>query len=504
MTNMRAGASDGDDNASSAGLAKRVAEGASLLRSGSLDLAHAVCAEVLATDAANIEALALAAEVAFASGVSDDAIKWLRAGVEAHPAEADLHYKLGCLRDDAGDYEGAVHSFRAALHFNPRFAKGHNNLGATLQKLGRMDEALASFVRARDLDAKLWQAHYNIGNFHKLAGNLEDAISPFQAALRLRRSPEQQRPELSGLFATTSRSKLLHDIEQLSYLLENGIIAQDHWRAVETLRRVLTELEPAFERTGAVLLPPHLVAAAAGVYNRLLNFYDAPRLGGPAVNSRLDTATIEADYFQHAPGITYVDDFLTPSALQELRRFCMESTVWYDGVYSTGYVGASLEEGFICPLLAQIAAELPRALPGIFGSHKLTHLWGYKYDSERSGIEEHADFAAVNVNFWLTPDDANLNAESGGLVVWNKEAPLDWDFDDYNQDPSRIRRFLDASKASAVVVPHRQNRVVIFNSDLFHKTDNYAFRPGYANRRLNVTFLYGYRQTRDDPLARRR
>jgi hypothetical protein len=86
--------------------------------------------------------------------------------------------------------------------------------------------------------------------------------------------------------------------------------------------------------------------------------------------------------------------------------------------------------------------------------------------------------------------------------VWDKEAPLDWNFDDYNQDPHRIRRFLESTNANAVRVPHRQNRVVIFNSDLFHKTDSYKFRPGYRNRRLNVTFLYGYRQTRDDPLSR--
>ena len=53
-------------------------------------------------------------------------------------------------------------------------------------------------------------------------------------------------------------------------------------------------------------------------------------------------------------------------------------------------------------------------------------------------------------------------------------------------------------------MPHKQNRVVIFNSDLFHKTDSYRFRPGYENRRINVTLLYGFRQARDNPLQQRR
>jgi hypothetical protein len=34
---------------------------------------------------------------------------------------------------------------------------------------------------------------------------------------------------------------------------------------------------------------------------------------------------------------------------------------------------------------------------------------------------------------------------------------------------------------------------VIFDSNLFHATDRIAFRPGYTNRRINITLLYGRR-----------
>jgi hypothetical protein len=34
---------------------------------------------------------------------------------------------------------------------------------------------------------------------------------------------------------------------------------------------------------------------------------------------------------------------------------------------------------------------------------------------------------------------------------------------------------------------------VVFDSDLFHETDTLAFRPGYTNRRINITLLYGTR-----------
>jgi hypothetical protein len=193
--------------------------------------------------------------------------------------------------------------------------------------------------------------------------------------------------------------------------------------------------------------------------------------------------------------MTHFDNFLKPEALESLRRFCLESTIWFDFLYGAGYVGCTCEDGFISPLMAQIAEETRLALAKVIGNNRLNGLWGYKYDSEQSCIAAHADFAAINVNFWLTPDEANLSPENGGLVVWDKEAPLEWDFDDYNSKPGLIAEFLENAQARPYVVPHRQNRVVLFNSNLFHRTDDYRFKPGYENRRINVTMLYGDRQT---------
>jgi len=133
-------------------------------------------------------------------------------------------------------------------------------------------------------------------------------------------------------------------------------------------------------------------------------------------------------------------------------------------------------------------------LPEVFRAHPLKYLWAFKYDSTLSGINIHADFAAVNVNFWITSDEANLDPESGGLVVWDKAAPLDWDFEKYNTDERAIRRFLTEAGAKPVTIPYRANRAVIFDSDLFHETGRLSFQEGYQNRRLNVTLLYGERE----------
>ena len=191
-----------------------------------------------------------------------------------------------------------------------------------------------------------------------------------------------------------------------------------------------------------------------------------------------------------------VDDLLTPDALEGLRRFCLGSTIWREGF--DGYVGARPQSGFACPLIAQVAEEFAAIYPAIFRDHPLLFAWAFNYRQGETGIKVHADFAAVNVNFWITPDHANLDPGTGGLSVWDVAAPLDWAFDRYNSHEAPIRAFLAESGARATRIPYRCNRAVIFDSDLFHETDVMSFRDGYDSRRINITLLYG---TRDKACA---
>ena len=233
------------------------------------------------------------------------------------------------------------------------------------------------------------------------------------------------------------------------------------------------------------------MAKIGGSYNRLMYLAEAPAVPGAAVNPALDAGGIEKRYFETAPGVTHFDDFLTPEALSGLRSFCLESTIWFDFTYRNGYLGAYLSDGFSCDLLFQIAEELRRKFPTIFAGHKLRQMWAYKYDSRVAGIDLHADAAAVNVNFWITPDEANLNPESGGLEVYTREAPLEWDFEKYNKKQEDLRALV--ADGDSLVIPYRENRVVVFNSNLVHRTDSFQFKEGYENRRINITMLFGLR-----------
>ena len=196
-------------------------------------------------------------------------------------------------------------------------------------------------------------------------------------------------------------------------------------------------------------------------------------------------------YLNGDPQLVVVDNFLTEPALAAIRDFCQEATIWHD--LRRNYLGAYLTDGFANTLTLGIANALKQSLPGIFKGHELAQGWGYKYGAAVTGIGMHADAAAVNCNFWITEDSANEDPDSGGLLVYDKEAPLDWDFETFNNNTEAMLEFLGDSIDTPVHIPHRANRIVIFNSNLFHRTDDIHFKDTFAARRYNITMLYGRR-----------
>ena len=230
-------------------------------------------------------------------------------------------------------------------------------------------------------------------------------------------------------------------------------------------------------------------------YNRVLYLDPGGRVTPGTIAEGWDRRQAAESYASRR--ISIVDGFLTPDALAALRRFCMDSTIWFDTAHAQGgrgYIGADGMDGFACPLVFQIAEELRQALPEVIGKLPLIKLWAFKYDHALQGINAHADSAKVNVNFWITPDEACLDPSAGGMVVYDAHVPDNWSFDAYNADPRALMQHIRSVGGRAINVPYRQNRAVVFDSDLVHATAPIRFRSGYANRRINVTLLYGHRR----------
>jgi Tfp pilus assembly protein PilF len=476
--------------------------GVMLARSGAYADAAAAFRRALAIDPRSLAAHFNLGTTFAAQGQLDAAAGAYRNALRIDPTAVHIHFSLGVVLKRQRRLDQAILSYERAVAFDPAFFAAFNNLGSALRERGRTGEAVAAFQHALRIDPNSALAHVNLGTALEDGRQLEAATRCYERALeldphlapahralaavlverdlvdegfaRFRRYAElrhEKRGRREDRASPAPPHRAKHDREQADFLMETSANCD----LARQLRGAAGHPTNSAERDSAFDLD------------------GGRRLSSPAINPASDTAKIEAAWAGNTPKIVVVDDLLTPAALDGLRRFCWGSTVW-QFAYSEGYLGAFPEDGFAPPLLAQVSEELRASFPHILRELPLKLWWAFKCDSRLSGIGVHADFAAVNVNLWITPDDANLDAESGGLVIWDVPAPPEWDYAKYNADGGAIRAFLARSNAKSLTVPYRANRAVIFDSDLFHETDRTRFKEGYLNRRINITLLYGLRQ----------
>ena len=434
----------------------------------------------------------------YSQGNFADAALLLRKEIEQNPNVSITHLNLGVLLKEVGELEEAELSIRKAIELNPNFAEAHNNLGLLLKDNGQLKEAELSIRKAIDLKPNFAEPYKALGSILLHKGSQALSLKCFSKSAELLRG-NKNKDSNNERFKIISKPKIKHDIEQFEYLVSEVDETKKFTELVNLYKKVASEIHWPSE-TKLMTLSNEYQRLLKDSYNRLIHQVEAPKIKEEAVNNSLNVEEITQNYFDHEYGLTYIDNFLSPLALESLRKFFLGSTIWFS-IKPAGWIGAYLGEGLENPLILQIAEELSRKFPAIIKDYPIKQIWAYKYDSRAkeedsllTGIHVHADQAAVNVNFWITPDEANLNPNSGGIIVYDVEAPRNWSHKSYNSDVKKIREEIKKNKKNTTVIPYKENRAVIFNSDLFHETDNYEFKEGYTNRRINVTILYGERR----------
>jgi tetratricopeptide (TPR) repeat protein len=484
-----------------------------LLNAGALDQALASISRVTARDPRDAEAWHNRAAILAQMHRLDEAVASYDHVLAVRPGDSITLCTRGNVLMELKRYADAIADYDRGLAQSPDVFDAWSNRGLALYELERFTEALESYDRALTLRPQSAPAWANRGKVLAGLQRFDEALASYDKALSL--SPDY----LEGWRARALVLRTMHRFDEALVCVDKALAIDGGWSPAHFLRgwllceinriadglatiRLTAERDLGAKPGGGPAPPAHkqrhdaeqreylagrgVARAEGGVH-----FVESGRLAGRAVNPG-NVASAAADWEKSRPRLVVIDDFLTGEALQKLRDFCWGSTVWRQS-YDSGYLGAMPEQGFASPLLAQIAEELRDTFPTIVGDNPLRMLWGFKYDSRLKGIGIHADQAAVNVNFWITPDDANRNPESGGMVIWDVAAPTDWDAKKYNGDEPAVRAFLARTGAKPVKVPYRANRAVIFDSDLFHETDTIEFNEGYLNRRINVTMLYGRR-----------
>lgn len=325
--------------------------------------------------------------------------------------------------------------------------------------------------------------------------------------------------------------KIRHDAEQFEYLAYqlsqldtndeyDDLIdtyaerAKMYWKLSDSIQQVYDrQIKKDPSGHGYISMHPEYLLKVGGCYGytwELPEILKLPPLSGHAIARKSEeelNKIYETFVKEH---IIVIDDLLTEEALQVVREVLFRSPIWHE-IKPWGYLGAYPTTGLTTshPVFLQIGKELRVVYKKIFElflqGHKATsnndsvlldtldlqQVWAYKYDQDTNphGIGIHADDAALNLNIWVTDSKANRDSSSGGMIIYDDQPVAGWQ---QNNDDIRVSRDAFLGNTNTTVV-YRENRLVMFDSERYHRTDTFNFKKGYSNRRINLTYLYGNR-----------
>jgi Flp pilus assembly protein TadD len=266
------------------------------------------------------------------AGQPAEAERAYRAALALAPGDPEATHNLGVAVAAQGRHREAVGCFEAALQSDPRFVSAHFNRGVGLIRLGETEEAINAFSRATQLDPQLYEGHRILGFLWLSRGERGRSLDHFARTYELRRGDDRTTIGLKSL-TTATRHKLEHDAEQFLYLSQR------------TRDRLRFELLARSYRAIAAKLPNKVTALSDAQievlgddYNAPIHSRAAPEVAGRAINERTDREALAAQFDQQRA--VFVDDLLTPQALDSLRRFLLESTIWHDFSHIKGFVAS--------------------------------------------------------------------------------------------------------------------------------------------------------------------
>jgi tetratricopeptide (TPR) repeat protein len=160
-----------------------IAEAGEHYGAGRLQQADALCRDLLKADPDHVQALNLAAVIAFVTDRAAEGAALLHRVFNLEPDNARAFGTLGRALVAKGEHQGAVDAFQQALLSRPQDGDLHVKLGKALCALNRCPEAEVAYRRAIELDPALIEAHFSLGNLLAEQGRLNEAADVYRALI---------------------------------------------------------------------------------------------------------------------------------------------------------------------------------------------------------------------------------------------------------------------------------------------------------------------------------
>mgnify|MGYP006082312321 CR=1 FL=1 len=395
-------------------------------------------------------------------------------------------------------------------------------LGILYYKKEIFDKSINYFIKSIEINPDSFFSNIYLGNIYKAKNNYKEAEKYYKISNKLKLNNMISLSNLTNLAISSSEK-----YNQIRVLLENALkatIAEEikiinakegiltyvlkhkYQQAcyINTLYRENQERKKFIEmiekdnkiktkKDFTLLNPKERMILIKYIEN--INIYSPKKKISNFINKNINWKGIESKYKNKNPRIVIIDNFLENEAIEELRNYALESSIWHKNYHNKNYIGSIAGNGNYSKIHHGIINELKINLPNLLNGMNFEQMWAFNYDSKKNkGINAHADFAKVNLNFWITPDKFNNSKNSSGLKIYNKAVPKHWSFDDYNSESQDlITKYLKEEKNNFIKIPYKFNRAILFDSSLIHETDELKFAESYIGRRINYTILFGNR-----------
>lgn len=153
------------------------------------------------------------AEMAYARGDPEEALRRYETALEARPEMVTAHYGSGLAHEELGDLAAAEAAYRAALDILPTHLAALTDLGRLLHQTGDVAGAREVLERAVGLDSTFADARNNLGSVLLAEGRLADAERHLRRAAELR--PDFPEAHFNLALVLVSRGKTQEGIEAL-------------------------------------------------------------------------------------------------------------------------------------------------------------------------------------------------------------------------------------------------------------------------------------------------
>jgi tetratricopeptide (TPR) repeat protein len=116
------------------------------------------------------------------------------------PDYAGVYNNLGILYRLKGNYGLAEQQFKIALQYRPGLAEALDNLGSVYYQQNLPEQAREQFEKAVRVNPRLASAHNNLGSLYYLSGRLPEAEREFSEAVKLKPDWAEARANLGSAF----------------------------------------------------------------------------------------------------------------------------------------------------------------------------------------------------------------------------------------------------------------------------------------------------------------